>query len=584
MAKRLIKNNKPVNAVVRAYAGTGKTFSLIMGVANAYAKDRWKDIVRGLAKHKGIPTRGFKITPSEEQQAIWDHMASIPDVKTITYCAFNRSIVEEFNTEWGWLVKLLEEVGIKLEFRTINSLGSRSVYDSYGFCGVTSNYAEELLSQVMGRDLAELRDKEPNVVKAVNQLVALCKLNLIGWYEDGFKSYMIVDEEIQELADYYDIDLENDADKVLSLVPRVLAKAVQVDKNRMIDYNDQNWIPIVNNLPIKKVDLVLVDEAQDLPRCKQEFVRKLGRNVICVGDIWQAIYGFAGADVDSIPRMEELLGVESHLSLTETRRCSRMVVEEAKKIVPDFKAHESNSQGKILSRSYQTSETNSEGSYVSMVRDGDMCLCRVNAPLISQALKFIKSGRKALIRGRDFGKSLITFINNFKAQSVEELIEKVDNWHDMTIKREMKKKFPNEAKILSITDRKDCILAFTEDAISILDVVQNINLVFAGKQCPSCLRNYGEDVDRCMNKQCKTEKDPAGGKYPVGPKLVTPSGVVFSSIHRAKGLEADRVFLLQPKGAEIPHPMAKTAWQKAQERNLLYVAITRAKNELVYVR
>jgi DNA helicase-2/ATP-dependent DNA helicase PcrA len=60
-------------------------------------------------------------------------------------------------------------------------------------------------------------------------------------------------------------------------------------------------------------------------------------------------------------------------------------------------------------------------------------------------------------------------------------------------------------------------------------------------------------------------------------------GIRLSSIHKAKGLEANRVVLLQLPGASIPHSAAKTDWQKQQERNLLYVAITRAITTLTYV-
>ena len=40
---------------------------------------------------------------------------------------------------------------------------------------------------------------------------------------------------------------------------------------------------------------------------------------------------------------------------------------------------------------------------------------------------------------------------------------------------------------------------------------------------------------------------------------------------------------MEPKGATVPHPMAKGQWQTEQEFNLRYVAITRAIEELVYV-
>ena len=55
--------------------------------------------------------------------------------------------------------------------------------------------------------------------------------------------------------------------------------------------------------------------------------------------------------------------------------------------------------------------------------------------------------------------------------------------------------------------------------------------------------------------------------------------VDFTSTHKAKSRERDRVWLLRDtfcqsrRGAEV----------KEEEYNLLYVAITRAKHELVYV-
>jgi superfamily I DNA/RNA helicase len=49
--------------------------------------------------------------------------------------------------------------------------------------------------------------------------------------------------------------------------------------------------------------------------------------------------------------------------------------------------------------------------------------------------------------------------------------------------------------------------------------------------------------------------------------------ITCSSVHRAKGLEAERVFVL-----------AKTLrTDNDEERNISYVAITRAKSSLVYV-
>jgi len=62
----------------------------------------------------------------------------------------------------------------------------------------------------------------------------------------------------------------------------------------------------------------------------------------------------------------------------------------------------------------------------------------------------------------------------------------------------------------------------------------------------------------------------------------THSGIILSSVHRAKGLEAERVFILKPE--LMPHPLATSEQELQQEMNIKYVAITRAKKELYIVR
>ena len=56
-------------------------------------------------------------------------------------------------------------------------------------------------------------------------------------------------------------------------------------------------------------------------------------------------------------------------------------------------------------------------------------------------------------------------------------------------------------------------------------------------------------------------------------------GIVLSTVHKIKGLEADRVFIIRPD--LLPMQTAKP-WQYAQEKNLEYVAITRSRLELIY--
>ncbi len=56
--------------------------------------------------------------------------------------------------------------------------------------------------------------------------------------------------------------------------------------------------------------------------------------------------------------------------------------------------------------------------------------------------------------------------------------------------------------------------------------------------------------------------------------------VVLSTVHQAKGLEWPAVFVINLTNQSFPHPLAIREEEQAEERRLLYVAITRAENYL----
>ena len=60
----------------------------------------------------------------------------------------------------------------------------------------------------------------------------------------------------------------------------------------------------------------------------------------------------------------------------------------------------------------------------------------------------------------------------------------------------------------------------------------------------------------------------------------TVQGVTLASLHAAKGLEWDAVFLVGLTDGTVPIQRANTADQIAEERRLLYVGMTRARERL----
>ena len=69
------------------------------------------------------------------------------------------------------------------------------------------------------------------------------------------------------------------------------------------------------------------------------------------------------------------------------------------------------------------------------------------------------------------------------------------------------------------------------------------------------------------------------GDTPAGER---PKVVTLSTIHKSKGREWRRVFWWGANAYQ-PSRYARQAWQQGQERNLMYVAATRAQETLVHV-
>ncbi|MGD0575848.1 MAG: 3'-5' exonuclease [Anaerolineales bacterium] len=104
-------------------------------------------------------------------------------------------------------------------------------------------------------------------------------------------------------------------------------------------------------------------------------------------------------------------------------------------------------------------------------------------------------------------------------------------------------------------------------------------LLEKGKELQADLVRDKVDTVAAIAAGCRTPDDVAERIESIFSDDTT--GVVLSSVHRAKGLEADRVFILHPE--LIPHPKARQDWELEQEQNCLYVALTRSKSELYLV-
>lgn len=533
------------HVIVEARAGTGKTTTLI----------------EGLKRVKGLPST---LIPSSQQAKVWESMEqSKGKAQTICFVAFNKSIATE----------LQSRVPQGCDAMTMHSLGFKAVQKTFGRVQVNSYRVQDIISELLERDIRELRRTKPEVIKATEELVGLCKMNLVGVDQYTHEENEGYQQSLSDLASYYDVDLNGHSAEVFDLVPRVLERCKDVARDGCINFDDMIWLPVALGLNVYRYDLLLVDEAQDLNRCQQALAKMAGRRLILCGDPKQAIYGFAGADAQSMSRLEQELSATErgcvHLPLTVTRRCGKAIVAEANRVVPDFEAFETNPEGKVSYfclrvKDDVTKPHTEQLDYHTVIQDGDMILCRCNAPLVSECFQLIRAGRKANIQGRDVGQGLIKTVQKLMKSSlpiktetggtgdydtlsyeIETLRRRLDDWLHAEERKERAKRNSSEQRLVNLQDRRDCLLCFTEGTRTTDEVIKKIERIFTDDK--------------------------------------SSAGIRLSSVHKAKGLEARRVFILVPKESPMPHPMAKTAWEKEQELNIKYVAITRAVEELIWV-
>ena len=117
----------------------------------------------------------------------------------------------------------------------------------------------------------------------------------------------------------------------------------------------------------------------------------------------------------------------------------------------------------------------------------------------------------------------------------------------------------------------DCFEKNRKELEELLDRIQETSKGYQTlKQWKSFISNYEETLLKASNKQNHQGVKNAGNE----------TGIFLSTMHGAKGLEYDRVFLPFLNEGIIPHKKAKLFKEIEEERRIFYVALTRARTKL----
>jgi DNA helicase II / ATP-dependent DNA helicase PcrA len=521
-------------------------------------------------------TESVKITPTDEQLAVVDAAgrgaeslmveAYAGSAKTTTLVlagerikvpalalAFNKSIAAELGKRFP----------SNFTVKTMNGLGFGAL--TRGLPQVTKWDIEPKKLGRLVTQIAKERKYEINEDQwdAVRRLVVAAQLaGILPGQSDG----LVADspEPWNALAEDCWISQGDLDDWAGELAYATLVKNNQMVLQGKISFDDQVYFPTVTGMKFPLFPVMLVDEAQDLSQLNHAMCRaamRPGGRLIVVGDSRQAIYGFRGADGDSMRSMRGLKPEWQTLPLTMTFRCPRVVVGRQQQHAPGFRAWEGCQPGTFkrwvpADDGWDNDESPAEDGWdwawvmrcAKYDRVTMAVLCRNNSPLMSLAFKLLRSGIGVVMTGRDIGKGLVALSRKIESDdraSPVTFATKLRDWQET--EESLARANGHEEKLASITDRAECLRA----------VLDSAGVRDAGELRGALEKLFARDSGR----------------------------VTLSTIHRAKGLEYDLVLHLDPW--RIPSKqskrMALAGDDRAlrQEYNLKYVAETRTRNVLL---
>ncbi|HSV90868.1 MAG TPA: ATP-dependent helicase [Nitrospiraceae bacterium] len=428
--------------------------------------------------------------------------------------AFNKSIAEE-----------LKARGVNA--RTFHSLTFMPVTRDRGVRNIEQNKLRKLVNENLEGARAEMYGP------FITRLVSLGRQSGIGCLLPDLPEHWL------ELVDYHELQLDKKGATIEAAVELASELLGWSNKSNLCDFDDLLYFAVRDGIELQKYDFTFVDEAQDTNAIQRALLRKIltpQSRIMAVGDPAQAIYGFRGADSDSM----NLIASEfqcTRLPLSVSYRCPTSVVNHARQWVSHILAAPGATEGSVESRgtAWGPSDFN----------PNDLIICRTTAPIVSLAFRLLRNGRAARIMGREIGQGLTSLIKRMHAETVNELEANLETYR--TREKEKARAKGDEAKVEAIDDKVETILCLLHEL-------------------PETSRTIGElmqTIERLFS---------AG----------SAEAVVLSTIHRAKGLEADTVYWLNSD--RCPAKWARQDWQKQQEANLCYVATTRAKHSLILIQ
>lgn len=460
------------------------------------------------------------------------------------YLAFNKSIQKEVQEK-------INQKGLKQGLAmTIHSLGNLAIKQNYPKAYLDNQKIWNILKELESKNKKFFTLKKGSCFKRYSQIMQL-KFILKDMNDI---SRLYIEEDFHSLLEIMDnmdksVTLEINQEDLKNLFYQMLHIRNKIDNatnkdSLPYDFIDMIYLPVYKSMfiPIDPYYL-FIDECQDLNICQHLFIDKLleqgsvKRWVAC-GDKYQSIYGFSGAysssfDLFKYKQKENTI----QLPLDINYRCATSIIEKSNEvynIITPFRKDKGIVNKYLINSTFFNDIKNQKNV---------MIICRNTKPLVDLYFNLIHNKVNATLWGKDIENSLFSLLKPYKSTTLYE------------VKNILKEK---QDKLSQEENKKDYFIL--TDKINLLEI---------------CMRNFDMKIhntcDELLSKFSNIVKE----------NIKDKDSVILCTIHKSKGLEANIVYFLEP--SLIPSPFARSRDQKEQEKNLKYVGITRAKNELYFL-
>lgn len=544
------------------------------------------------------------------------------DPSSILAITFTNKAAKEMKDR---VIKLIGNIGYSMKISTFHSFGLSILKEHCDLLGYSKNFT------IIDSDDSMTLIKK--IVKDLNLDSKIFNPKMIRNKISGAKNELMDPAEYVRFAN---TDMEG---KIVSVYERYQKR---LKLNNSFDFDDLLMLPIkllkenpdVLKQYQEKFKYVMVDEYQDTNQAQYILTKMMSakyKNICVVGDNDQSIYMFRGANYRNILNFEKDYKNTSVILLEENYRSTKNILDVANSIIKNNKSRKdktlwTNNDDGLKIKYHRSSNEKDESFYVvseikkllnngvplseiavlyranAQSRNIEEVLLRDNIPYkvvgafyfynrkeIKDLIAYLK-----LIYNHNDDNSLTRIINVPKRgiglKAIENLntkamLEEKSLYDSLSTQKELDFKrliddLSKKSETMSLTELVDCILndskmkeelelektIESEVRLENLEEFKSITKSFEESKGIVSLGEFLEEISLVSDVE----------EYKNNTNVVT-----LMTIHSAKGLEFDNVFLIGMEEGLFPHANClNDAEELEEERRLCYVAVTRARKRL----